>query len=218
MRYLREIIFTIILATIQLQCSALLKNEKHREDALFSLILPPPSARSCWLGGQTFLATGSVTCTEGTATGTGLLTAATDSPSVLSVQLSFKLNEGGELRLYGAGNRAALPTTSAFYSFTPKGSTAYHFDSTTGVDVGYVAGTDTVTYCLEINTVEAPPHLRAANTLCPTTTSSIADATFNSNAVGLPGTAAARGTGWGIQLSSATVQALIPSREEKFAE
>lgn len=211
MRQPKFILTAWILASILTGCSRMLPETNTKQNEAIGFLLTPRSM--CNLSGLTFFGTDTA-CDSITATGSGWLIAPSDSASVLSLQLSFALSTDGEISVYGAGDRANLSRTAARFDFTTAGSSAFHFDSNIGADIGYAAGTDTVTYCLEIDSTEIPPLLLAKDSPCPSGTSSISDATFNSADAGVPGSSAAPGTAWGLRLTNAHLQwiAVNPSR------
>lgn len=209
MRTLPEYFAVSLLTLIVSGCSILIPESDQGHNEILSALLFPQT--SCNVGGLVFLATDSA-CDANSGTGSGWLIAPADGATILSLQISFQLDTDGELALYGAGDRANLSRTAARMEFSTAGSTAHHFDSNIGSDMGYAAGTDRAVYCLEIDSGQIPPQLLARDLPCPSGTATASDATFNSIDAALPGSSAAPGTAWGLKLNHASIQwVLMPT-------
>lgn len=96
--------FLLLALLLFSQCSLLNKPENNDDDTAMALLLG--LSAGCVIGGQTFTPSAGVTCSGGTASGTGTLTAVGNKDEIF-MQITPSIGAGGYMRIFAyapAGN------------------------------------------------------------------------------------------------------------------
>lgn len=214
----RSALLAGILSILLANCAGSSKDDQQNLGALLLGALG-----GCSIGGVTFQASSSVTCASGTASGTGTLTAVGNSQTKLSVQLTFRLGQSGQLDLVGGSNLSAGGGAVNPGVGIRIGTTAAAAFVGTGVDTAtplLAGGVDaTKTFCLELHLDETYAHIigKAAN--CPTGTElASAQQLEKDGGTSLGGPSPGANRGWGFILSNATLIGLTVNDNHRFTE
>jgi len=217
-------LLALFLAVSFTHCGVLLKegNKSGANQRIGALLLQILGG-GCTIGSRGFRIDGEISCQSGIASGTGFLSAFSDSPDVLSVELTFQLEEGGELELIGgAAPPPAGENTARGHGFFIRNNLAQGFgpEHPGLISIGS-AGTDVQTWCLEIHTPEPDVHLIADPAPCPSELKSAATAAYESESdlggAGL-GNGPRQGLAWGFRLNGAAILNANFNIEERFGE
>ncbi len=210
-------VFLILVWGLLFQCSVFKKEEKDntaRNLAFLTLL----QDKSCRIGEYTFIVKeGSVSCSEDTIEGSGLLLA-TKEKEEPSIEVKIKLKEDDSLFAFYGASDEDLKTNGSGFRFSKNSAKAFHFDGTPGgvdmPDIFKPAVNIEKTVCLEIHSNETPPHLLAWSSNCPNPPNS--NPTFNSEDSGSEpgGTSANKGERWGFELKNSKI--ILKVNDEKI--
>lgn len=200
-------------------------NKSQERNALLAALLLSQSSSSgscpCQLGNACFTPSSGVTCSGGSATGTGTLTS--DSPTsssetnnFVSLQVTVTLAANGSnvilntastaigtnqvgIKINHTGNATAVSTTTDAEAFDGAGDQA-------------APGSTATTYCLESH-APGEGHVMLKKATCPSGTEAANTVREKS---GLSTTGA--GNTWGFRLNNATISSLTRNSSKKFTE
>ena len=188
--------FLLLALILFSQCSLLNKPESNDDTALALLL---GLSAGCVIGGQTFTPSAGVSCSGGTASGTGTLTAVGDKDEVF-MQLSPSIGAGGFLRVFTyapSGNITDASSVSVNISAAGRMSNHQNFDvpfSTSGS-----------TFCLEFHGEH--DHILYKNAACSATTGDEAGFTRIGSQ-----------EAWGFELNNATLSNVTFFSEGRLTE
>jgi len=184
-------------------CGSLVSPDNSQDQAsgLLSLM-----ALQCSIGGQSFIPSSGVTCSFGSASGTGTLAASSDNPSPFGQQIRFSLNSGGSLEILGAANPGLL-SSGYGYKFTESSAIAHSRNNSMGSAMGasfFSPALSARTYCLEMHLPSGQVHSIADPTACASPGSrGMSEAAFSSMYM-----TGKDGNAWGYVLNNAVIQDL----------
>ncbi|MBE7440511.1 MAG: hypothetical protein HS115_18820 [Spirochaetales bacterium] len=198
---------------------------KERNSLLAALLLLQGSSSSscaCQLGNACFTPSSGVTCSGGSATGTGTLTS--DSPTSSASTNNFVSLEV-TVTLAANGSNVILNTASSAISTNQVGIKINHTGDATAVSTATEAeafdgagthqaapGSTATTYCMESH-APGEGHVMLKKATCPTGTEAANTVREKS---GLSTTGA--GNTWGFRLNNATISSLTRNSSKKFTE
>ena len=184
-------------------CGSLVSPDNSQDQAsgLLSLM-----ALQCSIGGQSFIPSSGVTCSFGSASGTGTLAASSDNPSPFGQQIRFLLNSGGSLEVLGAANPGLL-SAGYGYKFTESSAIAHSRNNSMGTGMGasfFSPALSVRTYCLEMHLPSGQVHSIADPTACASPGSrGMSEAAFSDMYM-----TGKDGNAWGYVLNNAVIQDL----------
>lgn len=195
-----HILFTISLLSFQ-SCGYFLSsrgNDKQDEGSFLSSIL----LGQCSIGGQNFSVAGGIICTNGSASGSGSLTAISDGRDDHGMQAIFSLNAiDSQIDFVAAGNRADLASTGHGFKFTLTSVNAHGpgglpFSPNIAALVPVINAQKTV--CMEIHSLEADVHMVIDDRPCPPGQQDMTSPPVTYESGGVLTNGAKNGQGWGI--------------------
>jgi hypothetical protein len=189
--------------------------------ALFTILNDSDSGCSggCELGNVCFSASSGITCSGGTASGTGTLTPTASSGNFVSLQLDVLLTQAGGTVTFTTGGTSSSTKQTGFV-LTGSGSNQHQYFGNGGADTNFAttkavaASTSTTqSYCFESHLDEGHVMLRSSG--CTAGTNPGTDGTTDEEEGSInPDT----GRVWGIILSNATISNLTSNSAETFSE
>lgn len=181
------------------QCS-LLKKPENNDDTALALLLG--ISAGCVIGGQTFTPSAGVTCSGGTASGTGTLTAVGDKDEVF-MQITPSIGAAGFLRVFTyapSGNITHASSVSVNISAAGQMSNHQNFSG-----IGVPFSTSGSTFCLEFHGEH--DHILYKNAACSATTGDEAEFTRTGSQ-----------EAWGFELNNATLSNVTFFYEGRLTE
>lgn len=217
----------VLCAVMCAQCSALLNQKTDDDSQLLTVGLLAAVASQCTLGGITFIPGAGVTCSGGTASGTGTLTASTTAAHEQVAQVTAVISSGGKIDYVSSASGSALAdgayiriSTAGNSVSSPNRSTSRSFN--TAFTVPSAGASET--YCMQIHIHSGSTEGYAFKSACPVnavggaTGDSCTSTFFNWQATTCTGAAgstaggSSAGSTWGYVLQSATITSVsIPS-------
>lgn len=182
------------------QCSLLNKPENNDGDTALALLLG--ISAGCVIGGQAFTPSAGVTCSGGTASGTGTLTAVGDKDEVF-MQITPSIGAAGFLRVFTyapSGNITHASSVSVNISAAGQMSNHQNFSG-----IGVPFSTSGSTFCLEFHGEH--DHILYKNAAC----SAVAGAEAGFTRTGSQ-------EAWGFELNNATLSNAIFFSEGRLTE
>jgi len=192
--------FLLLALLLFSQCSLLNKPEDNDGDTALALLLG--ISAGCVIGGQTFTPSTGVTCSGGTASGTGTLTAVGNKDEVF-MQITPSIGAGGYLRVFAyspSGNITDASSVSVNISDAGQMSNHQNFSG-----IGVPFSTSGSTFCLELHGEH--DHILYKNAACSATTG--AEAGF---------TKTGSQEAWGFELNNATLSNVTFFSEGRLTE
>lgn len=170
------------------QCSLLNRPENNDGDTALALLLG--ISAGCVIGGQAFTPSAGVTCSGGTASGTGTLTATTEKDD-LAIRVFPTIEPGGSISIFALSD-GTTPSTGVMSVITP-GFTMSNGNNLQAFSINF-----TSSICYEVHGHEG--HVFAkADSSCSGPRSGDAD---------FSGSFAEAGESWGFVLDDATISGL----------
>lgn len=182
------------------QCSLLNKPENNDGDTALALLLG--ISAGCVIGGQAFTPSAGVTCSGGTASGTGTLTAVGDKDEVF-MQITPSIGAAGFLRVFTyapSGNITHASSVSVNISAAGQMSNHQNFSG-----IGVPFSTSGSTFCLEFHGEH--DHILYKNAACSATTGDEAEFTRTGSQ-----------EAWGFELNNATLSNVTFFSEGRLTE
>lgn len=182
------------------QCSLLNKPENNDGDTALALLLG--ISAGCVIGGQAFTPSAGVTCSGGTASGTGTLTAVGNKDEVF-MQITPSIGAAGFLRVFTyapSGNITDASSVSVNISAAGQMSNHQNFSG-----IGVPFSTSGSTFCLEFHGEH--DHILYKNATCSATTGDEAEFTRTGSQ-----------EAWGFELNNATLSNAIFFSEGRLTE
>ncbi|MCE9598201.1 MAG: hypothetical protein K8S54_09565 [Spirochaetia bacterium] len=195
-------------------------DDQLRGVALLALL---SSTSACTLGGVSFtVSSGSVTCKDGMASGTGTLVAATTSSTIVSVEFTSVITSGGRVDVIGGASSSAL-SDGPLVRMATAGNAAFSKDRAANktFNTAFTAPTAgaSSTVCVEMHLDETDVHAVTNKGTCPTAgtgtdasaAASCSATFFNSEggvctgSTGNNAGGALPGNKWGLSLNNATI-------------
>lgn len=220
-------------ALAPLSCGALISQKSDDDSQTLAAALAAAAllGQSCTLGGVTFTAGSGVTCANGTASGTGTLTASTNNAHEQVVQFSSTIQSGGKVDYVSEASSSAL-TDGAFIRLSTGGNSASspNRSASKTFNTAFAAPSAGVseTYCLQIHIHSGNAESYALKTSCPTNAmsgaagDSCSASFFNWQATTCTGasgsTAGGTGAGqkWGFVLQNAAITSVSIPASARF--